>query len=109
MSPAAPKQQRPKPGTFDRIRTSDEQRRPTDPLGKQALFSVSESTQSPPSLGSAAVECPKCGTRTVVSLPALVRMSATGVHAPMPKKGHRAWLKCPACGERAWMHVAIGH
>ena len=107
MSPAAPKPQRPKPGTFDRIRAADaEHRRPADPRGKQALFSGIE---QPPSLGSAAVDCEKCGKRTVVSLTQLLKLSATGFHAPLPGRGHRAWLKCPACGERSWMQVTVGH
>lgn len=108
MSPSAPREQRPKPGTFDRIRSNDSERRPTsDPLGKQVLFSTS--VEQPPSLGSAALDCPKCHHRTIVSLPQLVKLSTTGVHAPLPKKGHRAWIKCPACGERGWLQVVIGH
>ncbi len=105
MSPATPRPQRPKPGSFDRIRPVDEQRKPTDPLGKQALFS---GVEQPPSLGSAAVDCGKCGRRTIVSLPHLLKLSATGIHAPTPRRGHRAWLKCPACGERGWMQVTVG-
>lgn len=107
MSPAAPRQQRPKPGTFDRIRAADDHRKSTgDPMGTQALFSAA--AEQPPSLGSAALDCPKCHRRTVVSLPQLLKLSAVGVHAPMPKRGYRAWLKCPDCGERAWLQVTIG-
>ena len=106
MSPATPRPQRPKPGSFDRIRSVDDARpAQADPLGKQALFSGAE---QPASLGSASLDCDKCGRRTVVSLTRLARMSATGVHAPLPKKGYKAWLKCPACGERGWLKVKIG-
>jgi hypothetical protein len=106
MSPVAPRPQRPKPGTFDRIPAVDTERKPrVDPLGKQALFSEAE---QPPSLGSSSVDCTKCHRRTVVSLPQLLKLSATGVHAPVPKKGYKAWLKCPACGERGWMRVKLG-
>jgi hypothetical protein len=106
VSPSSPRQQRPKPGTFDRIRAADESAKRSDPQGKQALFS---GVEQPPSLGSAAIDCDKCGRRTIVSLPRLLQLSATGVHAPVPGKGHRAWLKCPACEQRAWVSVTIGH
>ncbi|MCB0915211.1 MAG: hypothetical protein KDC23_05835 [Actinobacteria bacterium] len=106
MSPVAPRPQRPKPGTFDRIPPADAERKAkADPQGKQALFSAAE---QPPSLGSASVDCTQCHRRTVVSLPQLLKLSATGVHAPLPKKGYKAWLKCPACGERSWMKVKLG-
>lgn len=96
-----------KPGTFDRIRpvVADAGAARPDPQGKQALFSGAE---NPPSLGSVALDCPKCHRRSVVSVAHYAKLSATGVHAPVPGRGYKAWLKCPACGTRAWVRVTLG-
>lgn len=96
-----------KPGSFDRIRPiADGSGAPRpDPQGKQALFSGAE---NPPSLGSVALDCPKCHRRSVVSVAQYAKLSATGVHAPVPGRGYKAWLKCPSCGTRAWARVTIG-
>lgn len=103
-----PKQaKKPKPGSFDRIRPVSDgagANRP-DPQGKQALFSGAD---NPPSLGSVALDCDKCNRRSVVSVAKYAKLSATGVHAPVPGRGYRAWLRCPACGSRAWVRVTFG-
>ncbi len=104
-TPAKPP--KPKPGSFDRIRRDGvpDAASGRDPQGKQALFSGAE---QPPSLGSVALDCPLCHRRTVVSMVRLAQMSLPGVHVPVPKRGYRAWVKCPACGRRTWMRVTLG-
>lgn len=105
---AAPKStSKPKPGSFDRIRPpgQDAAAARVDPQGKQALFSGAD---NPPSLGSVAVDCAKCHRRSVISLTQMVQLSLPGVHAPVPGKGHRAYMKCPACGKRSWLGVTVG-
>lgn len=95
----------PKPGSFDRIPPAKKRATRKDPQGKQALFSAAE---QPPSLGSAAIDCPKCHQRSVVSLLRLAQLSLPGVVTPVPGRGYRAWLKCPDCGDRGWVKVTIG-
>jgi hypothetical protein len=105
---SAPKKaKKPKPGSFDRIRpvTGSAESGRGDPQGKQALFSGAD---NPPSLGSVALDCSKCHSRSVVSVAKYAKLSATGMHAPVPGRGYRAWLKCPACSTRAWVGVTIG-
>jgi hypothetical protein len=96
-----------KPGSFDRIRRDSvpEATSGRDPLGKQALFSGAE---QPPSLGSVALDCPLCHRRTIVSVVRLAQMSLPGVHVPVPRRGYRAWVKCPACESRTWVRVTLG-
>jgi hypothetical protein len=97
---------KPKPGSFDRIRPPEKSAAArVDPQGKQALFSGAD---NPPSLGSVAVDCAKCHRRSVISLTQMVQLSLPGVHAPVPGKGHRAFMKCPACGKRSWLGVTVG-
>lgn len=95
-----------KPGSFDRIRPPEPKGAArVDPQGKQALFSGAD---NPPSLGSVAVDCAKCHRRSVISLTQMLQLSVPGVHAPVPGKGHRAFMKCPACGKRSWLGVTVG-
>lgn len=97
---------KPKPGSFDRIRPPEKAGAArVDPQGKQALFSGAD---NPPSLGSVAVDCAKCHRRSVISLTQMLQLSVPGVHAPVPGKGHRAFMKCPACGKRSWLGVTVG-
>ncbi len=104
---AAARRAKPKPGSFDRIRRDGvpEASSGRDPLGKQALFSGAE---QPPSLGSVGLDCQLCHRRTIVSVVRLAQMSLPGVHVPVPRRGYRAWVKCPACGRRTWVRVTLG-
>lgn len=99
--------------SFDRIRParSETDDRPTvvsaradDHQGKRALFSGAD---QPPSIGSVAVDCPKCSRRSVISVMRLARLALPGVYVPVPGSAHRAWIKCPACGVRSWVSVSL--
>lgn len=105
-TPSSKSSTKPKPGSFDRIRPPEPKGATRiDPQGKQALFSGAD---NPPSLGNVAVDCAKCHRRSVISLAQMVHLSLPGVHAPVPGKGHRAFMKCPACGKRSWLGVTVG-
>lgn len=95
-----------RPGGFDRIRpVHAESPRRADPQGKQALFS---SPEPEPTWGHAAVTCPACQRRTVVSLATLAKLTFPGVYAPWPRSGHKVWARCPECGRREWLRVQFG-
>lgn len=94
--------------SFDRLRPRDAASGSgpapaTDREGKRALFSE---VAEPPSAGSVALLCPKCDTRSVVSLTSVLKVSFPAVPAVIPGQGFRANMKCPACAERGWMTVA---
>lgn len=98
---------------FDRIRppkpapTADAatvNRSDSDLQGKRALFSGAE---QPPAMGSVAIECSKCSTRSVVSLVHLARLAAGGLVMPVPGISKQAWIVCPACKKRSWMSVTV--
>lgn len=77
--------------------------RPTDREGKRALFS---DVAAPPATGAVSVVCGACGQRTVVSWLQGVRLALPGVVLPVPGRGTRAWMRCPACRRRAWVQVS---
>jgi hypothetical protein len=111
--------------SFDRVRSRTVERpAPSASLhdieGKRALFSSSAPEPERASLGSVSVECARCGERTVLSpsaavraaLPSLVlgftvgrgeRESTIGVR----RGRYGAYLRCPACGQRAWTRLTI--
>ncbi len=96
--------------SFDRVRPRDAEAgaatlsvTTSDREGKRALFSE---VTSPPSTGSVALTCSRCGVRSVVSVASLWRASLP-VPVMIPGQGLRASLKCPACGERNWMAVSL--
>ena len=106
--------------SFDRVRARTDRTAPSsssmhDIEGKRALFSSSAPEPERASLGSISVECARCAERTVLSpsaavraaLPSLVlgfavgrgeRESTIGVR----RSRYGAYLRCPACGQRAW-------
>lgn len=92
---------------FDRIKPPSERTvgRKDDHQGKRSLYSEAE---QPPSTGSAAIECQRCGRRSVVSVFKLARLSFPGIHVPASGRGHKAWLKCPSCSQRSWVRVIVG-
>ena len=98
---------------FDRLR-----RRTPDPVddipvataavpdtdGKRALFSAAEQK---PSFGSVSLTCSSCGERSVVSARQAVKLAVPSVHLPFVRSAPWSWMRCPACGRRTWMDVAI--
>ena len=75
----------------------------SDHEGKRALFS---GASQPPTTGSVAITCTRCGRRSVVSLLRLARLSVPGLHLPVVedrRPAWKAWLTCPACRTRAWV------
>jgi hypothetical protein len=110
--------------SFDRVRTRTTTRPASSSMhdieGKRALFSSSAPEPERASLGSISVECARCAERTVLSptaavraaVPSLVlgfavgrgdRESTIGVR----RSRYGAYLRCPACGQRAWTRLTI--
>lgn len=94
--------------SFDRLRPRDAasgsgHAPATDREGKRALFSE---VAEPPSPGSVALVCSKCGVRSVVSMTSVLRVAFPAVPAVVPGHGVKANMKCPSCGERNWMTVS---
>jgi hypothetical protein len=79
-------------------------KRRSDPQGKRALFS---DEISPPSLGSVALHCGKCDSRSVVSMVQVARLAMPMMYIPSPGRTDRVWMKCPACSARSWVRVRI--
>lgn len=79
-------------------------RRLTDPQGKRALFS--DDIQAP-SVGSVALQCSRCDSRTVVSMVQAARLALPMLYVPTPGRTDRVWMKCPACSSRSWVRVRI--
>lgn len=75
-----------------------------DSEGKRALFS---SEPAPPTLGSVAMVCSKCGTRSVVSWSRALRLAFPSVPALVPGNGVRVWMRCRTCSERAWVDLSL--
>lgn len=94
--------------SFDRVRPRDVEGSAvlaptTDREGKRALFSE---VSDPPSTGSVALVCAKCGVRSVVSVTSIWR-SSLPVPVVIPGQGLRSSMKCPSCGVRNWMSVSL--
>ncbi|MCB0919502.1 MAG: hypothetical protein KDC39_13155 [Actinobacteria bacterium] len=100
--------------SFDRVRPRnlDPQRvgivdgniKVPDREGKRALFSEEA---APPALGSVALVCGSCDTRTVVSWAKALKLAFPSVPAVVPGTGVRVWMKCPACRDRGWVEVSL--
>lgn len=73
-----------------------------DVQGKSALFSREVVT---PSLGSVAITCSACHQATVVSYARAVRLSLPSLHLYVLRREYPSWMRCPACGDRHWVHV----
>lgn len=94
-----------RPAALRRVPTpADKPRRRSDPQGKRALFS---DEISPPSLGSVALHCEKCDSRSVVSMVQAARLALPMMYIPSPGRTDRVWMKCPACSARSWVRVRI--
>lgn len=96
---------------FDRIKPTKKQDsaaasatpRENDLQGKRALFSGAE---QPPNVGSVSLTCGNCQARSVVSYVRLAKMWVSGFYVPVPGVSQRAWIKCPACDQHAWLTIS---
>ncbi len=79
---------------------------PSDREGKRALFSE---VSAPPTMGSVALRCDRCATRTVVSWTTALRLAFPTVPALVPGSGMRVWMKCPSCTKRSWVSISTKH
>lgn len=105
---------------FDRVRprtTPPPATPPTaiDAEGKRALFS-SAADMAVPSVGSALVECSRCGERSVLGPLRALRASIPSIHLAF-RVGHRdevrsvglgdrdypSYMRCPACNRPSWV------
>lgn len=77
--------------------------RENDLQGKRALFSGAE---QPPNMGSVSLTCSACEARSVVSYVRLAKMWVSGFYVPVPGVSQRAWIKCPACEQHAWLTIS---
>jgi hypothetical protein len=111
--------------SFDRVRSRSGERATSsssmhDIEGKRALFSSSAPEPERASLGSISVECARCAERTVLSpsaalraaVPSLVLGIAVGrgdreSTISLRRSRYGAYLRCPACGQRAWARLTI--
>ncbi len=94
-----------RPATLRRVPTpSDQPRRMADPQGKRSLFS---DDVMPPSVGSVALHCSRCDSRSVVSVVQAAKLAMPMMYIPGPGRTDRVWMKCPSCSARSWVKVRI--
>jgi len=73
-----------------------------DPLGKMALYSGEGRA---PAYGTFLVECSSCKRETPLTALQLVRAALPlSVHLPLLRR-YSSFMRCPACGRRAWLRV----
>ncbi|MFZ1361952.1 MAG: hypothetical protein WAS05_03305 [Candidatus Nanopelagicales bacterium] len=97
--------------SFDRIKPPKSTRSPAEQVGtrendlqgKRALFSGAD---QPPNMGSVSLTCSACEARSVVSYVRLAKMWVSGFYVPVPGVSQRAWIKCPACEQHAWLTIS---
>lgn len=86
-----------------------------DAEGKRALFS-SAANVAVPSVGSALVECSRCGARTVLGPLRALRASIPSVHLAfrvghgddvhsigLGARDYPSYMRCPACARPSWV------
>jgi hypothetical protein len=94
-----------RPAALRRVPTpTGSPRRLSDPQGKRALFS---DEVLPPAMGSVALHCTKCDSRSVVSMVRAARLAMPSLYVPTPGRTDRVWMKCPSCSARGWVRVRI--
>jgi uncharacterized protein with PIN domain len=72
-----------------------------------ALFSSGE-VEPPPADGGFTIECSSCLSETRVGAADLARAALPlSFHLPFVRRFH-SFMRCPACGRRAWVRVRIG-
>jgi hypothetical protein len=75
-----------------------------DPLGRMALYSPGEAEPAR-AHGGFALECSSCLSVTNVSAADLARAALPlSFHLPFVRRFH-SFMRCPACGRRAWVRV----
>ena len=78
-----------------------------DPLGRMALYSSAE-PEPARAEGGFTIECSSCLAETSVGAVDLARAALPlSVHVPFVRRFH-SFMRCPACGRRAWVRVRIG-
>jgi ribosomal protein L37E len=110
---------------FDRVRPRSARSSGANPSfghdaeGKRALFSSAAETASP-GVGSALVECSRCGERTVLGLAQALRAALPSLHlglrighgddvrsVSMGKREYPTYMRCPACGRPSWVRFTL--
>jgi hypothetical protein len=100
------------PAGFDRLRRRSPDAMPVDPAlgeglrdpqGRRTLFSVAEQA---PSWG-VTLGCSRCHRTSVVTPRQVLPLAVPSVHLPLIKRGHPSWMRCPACGRRAWVRLGL--
>lgn len=79
-------------------------KRPQDPQGRRSLYSVAE---QPPATGAVTVACSDCGETSVATPRQVIGLALPSLHLPLLKRGHPSWMRCPACGRRAWVRLGL--
>ncbi|HVT21368.1 MAG TPA: hypothetical protein VHE57_08280 [Mycobacteriales bacterium] len=106
--------------SFDRVRPRTEPPAATPPSaidaeGKRALFS-SAAELAVPGVGSALIECSRCGAQTVLGAMRALRASIPSLHLAL-RVGHGehvrsfglgdrdypTYMRCPACNRPSWV------
>jgi ribosomal protein L37E len=90
-----------------------------DAQGKRALFSDASDPVAP-TIGSARIECSRCGERTVLGLGAAVRTAVPSLHlglrvgrgddvrsVALGGREFPTYLRCPACGRPSWVKFTL--
>jgi hypothetical protein len=78
-----------------------------DPLGRMALFSSTELEPARSRTDVLALECSSCLAESPVSPSGLLRAALPlSVHLPLVKRYH-SFMRCPACGRRAWLRLVV--
>jgi hypothetical protein len=90
-----------------------------DVEGKRALFSSAADT-AVPSVGSALVECSRCGERTVLGLAQALRAALPSLHLGVRighgeqvhgmsvlKHEYPTYMRCPACERPSWVRFTL--
>jgi predicted RNA-binding Zn-ribbon protein involved in translation (DUF1610 family) len=111
-----------RPASFDRLRPRTQTRvHPLhDAQGKRALFSSTDPDSARPQSGTVAVECSRCGERTLLSPFAALRavtpslLLSIGVGrgdhestVGLTRRRHGAFLRCPSCGRPSWTRLSV--
>jgi hypothetical protein len=77
-----------------------------DPFGRMALFSSTE-PEPDASRRSLVVECSACLSETPVSAFDVAKAALPfSLHLPLVRRYH-SFMRCPACGRRAWVRLAL--
>jgi ribosomal protein L37E len=79
-------------------------KRPADPQGRRSLYSIAE---QPPPAGAITVACSRCGETSVATPRQVVGLALPSLHLPLLRREHPSWMRCPACGQRAWVRLGL--